>query len=98
LIDPSMGRGKDINLENALSLYSEIKKRLDKRVGFAGGFSHLNIRERMKFLLTHNIGVSEFSIDAQSKLRETSNSALDLDKVYQYLSEYKNVLTEQTKI
>jgi hypothetical protein len=84
LVDPSGGRGKDIDVQSSSSMYRMIEERTKFTIGFAGGFPGENIegktREYVKSLKTTN-----FCIDAEGKLRDASTDAMDLKRVDAYL-------------
>lgn len=78
LIDPSGGKGKEIDLPFVKELVYSLQERMPQiRHGFAGGFCAENIEERLS-LFPRNI-----SFDAEGKLR--SETGLDLDKCTLYL-------------
>jgi len=92
LIDSSLGRALDIDLEKTVLIYSQLR-RLDISVGFAGGFASNNVRQRINFLKS-NLGTNAFSIDAEGKLR-AADDTLDLREVELYISEAITAMLEK---
>jgi len=82
LIDPSRGRGIELDINEAARLYTLIDSISSAKVGFAGGFSPENVEERITSL-KEKLGKNDFCIDAQTGLR--SGEYLDMEKVERYL-------------
>lgn len=98
LIDPSGGRGADFDIEQSLAIYFEIKENrpfLD--IGFAGGLYGGTVKKITK-TLAERIGSTDFSIDAEGKLRDKisdeffGNDILNIDKVKAYLQNARKTL------
>ena len=89
LIHPSGGTGKEFNLENSINIYQELKNQIsDITIGFAGGFTGDNVVKRVSKLIDI-LGDSNFSIDAESGLRNKlsfvyGNDILNINKVRYY--------------
>lgn len=73
LLDSSGGRGIDTKLKVLPST---------GKVGYAGGFSPDNVKEKLSFLMSH-VTMGEFWIDMESGVR--TNDWFDLDKVERVL-------------
>ena len=91
LIDPSRGRGIDFDIEHSAALYSAIKEvRPAISIGFAGGLCGDNVEQITKALVKR-LGTTDFSTDAEGKLRDKinddffGNDTLNLDKVENYV-------------
>jgi len=70
LIDPSIGRGKDFDIEYSSTLYMKIKdKRSCSGIVFAGGLSGDNIEEVLEKVIDR-IGTKDFSICAEAGFRD----------------------------
>lgn len=97
LIDSSGGSGRNFEINGSLDLYKEIKSKLPNLiVGFAGGFNPENVFERSKEL-TERIGSSNFSIDAESGLRDKlsndyGDDILNIEKVRKFLKNSSQIL------
>ncbi len=88
LIDPSGGRGKEMDLSESVEKYELLRsKGFVNNIGFAGGLNPQNITSILSGLESF-LENNDFSIDAESGLR--TNNLLDLNKVSKY---FKNVLT-----
>jgi phosphoribosylanthranilate isomerase len=87
LVDPSMGTGRDIDLNFAASVYRALEHAF--LVGFAGGFNHKNVGFRLS-ALAKLVGTSHFSIDAESGLR--TNDEYDLKKVETYIKSASRII------
>jgi len=84
LIDTSRGEGVDFDIDEAIRIYNTIKKNNSALIGFAGGFSPENVRERVYFL-KEKLDTRDFSIDAEGRLR--TGKYLDSNKAEKYLKE-----------
>jgi len=98
LIDPSKGRGVDLDIDHSTLLYKEIKSlRSDYSIVFAGGLSGDNVEEVLRKVI-EKIDTKDFSIDAEGKLRDKinddffGNDILNIDKVRKYLKAAANIL------
>ncbi len=97
LIDPSMGSGLAFNTNEAVALYGNLHEAMPQTtIGFAGGFTGENVESRVEELKA-KIGTSDFSIDAESGLRDKRSQAygdddLNLQKVQQYIAAVGRVL------
>lgn len=87
LIDPSGGRGIEMDVLKMVSFYETLKKTMPKTsVGFAGGLGPENIFDIVngcKVLLN----TDDFSVDAETKLRDGAD-VLDLDRVEVYMRDF----------
>lgn len=98
LIDPSRGRGIEFDVGHSSELFDAIKSLpTDYSVVFAGGLSGNNV-ERYLCQLVDRIGSTDFSIDAESRLRNKINGffgqdILNLDKVREYIKNSAKVLS-----
>jgi phosphoribosylanthranilate isomerase len=92
LIDPSGGRGKEFNLENSLAIYEALRQKApNSQIGFAGGFTGENVRERVR-TLREKLGTKDFCIDAEGGLRDKlsdkpADDVLNMSKLRSYLQE-----------
>ncbi|MFA6461950.1 MAG: hypothetical protein WCV90_06825 [Candidatus Woesearchaeota archaeon] len=78
LVDPSGGKGKEIDLPFVKELVYSLQEKMPQvNHGFAGGFCAENIEERLALF------PKGISFDAQGKIR--SETGLDLDKCTLYL-------------
>lgn len=77
LIDTSRGEGIDFDLNESIKVYKTINKINPVMIGFAGGFSPENVKERV-CSIRKELNTRDFCIDAQGKLG---------DKVEKYLKE-----------
>ncbi len=86
LIDPSCGRGKDIEPMQAAMMHADLRKHFpDVMFGFAGGFSGDNARSRVS-ALAGLLGHMNFSVDAEGRLRDMRDD-LHLPAVRSYVQE-----------
>ena len=95
LIDPSGGKGIEINLEHYIDFYNEISSNANLTVGFAGGFTGENVVSRVNGLIDR-IGHNNFCIDVEGGLRDKitpdyGDDILNEDKVRSYLQESSKV-------
>ncbi len=80
LIDPSRGKGIDFDIDHSAALYSAIKEaRPTISIGFAGGLCGENVEQIIK-KLSKKLGTTDFSIDAEGKLRDNTKSSDDFVK------------------
>lgn len=87
LIDPSAGSGKDIDIGASVDQYHAVKSRMNSMIGFAGGFTPDNVRERVS-MYKQLLGSGErFCIDAESGLMDDKNK-MDMNKVEMYLKNF----------
>ncbi len=90
ILDPSHGKGVDLNLEEVLAAFRILRKSgVQSEVVFSGGFNGSNVRERVS-KIADSLGYMDFSIDAEGGLRDRlgdgfGNDVLNLDKVRSYL-------------
>ncbi len=84
LIDASRGKGIEFEINKAIEIYRLIHRNNPAMIGFAGGFSPENVKERIS-LLRKELSTKDFCIDAQGRLR--SGKYLDMVKVERYLRE-----------
>lgn len=91
LIDPSRGRGKELDIIRSCNIYRESKKRNPEiHIAFAGGISGANVASIIAGLFEH-LETIDFSIDAEGKLRDKHSNDffgdddLNLSKVREYL-------------
>lgn len=93
LIDPSMGFGKDFEIDCSLKLYNALKNSgVTACIGFAGGLSGENAREKV-LQIRKRLNSDDFCIDAQGRLRD-ENDEFDLEKVRHYAEEAWHALTD----
>lgn len=84
LVDHSRGKGKPIDLTFATTVYKILKSRgIRNGIGFAGGFSHINISNHIRYL-RRELDTTNFSIDVESGIR--TQDKYDLGKVEQYIA------------
>lgn len=92
LIDPSGGRGKELEVGKVVPVYEAIKhRRPDLFLGFAGKLSGENVWSKCHELVSR-IGHYKFSIDAESGVRDKlsedyGNDLYSRDKVERYLEQ-----------
>ena len=97
LIDPSKGRGVSFDVSHSVSLYKEIKSKKDYSIVFAGGLCRENVLIVLAELLDR-IGTTDFSVDAEGRLRDKhsdrffGDDILNLEKVRKYLVNASKVL------
>ena len=85
LIYPSCGRGIDIDIQGALSIYRKLRAAFRHlSIGFAGGHSDKNIFDRIR-LISSQTGTNNFSVDAEGKLRHPQTDELDGTAARNYL-------------
>jgi hypothetical protein len=85
LIDNSRGSGKEIDVQYSANLYKNLKERgVTTSVGFAGGLSGKNVRNKVTGLKSE-LKDENFSWDAEGQLRK--NEFMDMDEVASYISE-----------
>lgn len=87
LIDPSRGRGEQIDMERSMEHRDALVARYGKLVGFAGGFNPENI-EGIVESLVERIG-TDFSIDVETGVRNEKEE-LDIGLVLEYLMATKS--------
>jgi hypothetical protein len=100
LIDPSGGRGKELQL-NSDQKYLQIDSLLqeempDITIGFAGGLSGDNVSEKVNKIIEARL-TTNFCIDAEGKLRDkfsdrNGDDKLNIDKVRMYLQSASSAL------
>jgi phosphoribosylanthranilate isomerase len=84
LIDPSRGRGLELNSNLALKHFIQIKKDFNHlNVALAGGFNHKNIRDYVKAFKA-SLDSFDFSLDIESGVRDNDDK-LDLIKFESYI-------------
>lgn len=98
LIDPSGGKGIDFDIEHSAAVYSAVREiRPNLSIGFAGGLCGENV-EKITKKLAEKLGTTDFSIDAEGKLRDKinvdfhGNDILSIEKVRKYLESGSKVL------
>lgn len=98
LIDPSRGRGEDLDVAYSTALYSEIRSRMPQySTVFAGGLNGENVEDVLTRVI-NEIHTTEFSIDAEGKLRDTvgndffGQDTLNINKVRAYLQSAAKIL------
>ena len=84
LIDTSRGEGKKLDVNEAIKIHDVISKNNTATIGFAGGFSSRNVRERV-YSIRRELDKKDFCIDAQGRLR--TEGLLDMDKANIYFKE-----------
>ncbi len=90
LIDPSRGKGIEMNTSFSTSIYKLIKEKAPKlNIVFAGGLYGENIGTILKDII-NEIGSRDFSIDAEGSLRNKNSEIfgddiLNIQKVEEYL-------------
>lgn len=84
LIDASRGRGIEFDVDKAIKVYNAINKSNSALIGFAGGLSPENVRERV-YSIRKKLDTRDFSIDAEGRLR--TGKYIDIRKVEKYLKE-----------
>jgi len=84
LIDTSRGEGLEFDINEAIKVHNIISKNNPATIGFAGGFSPKNVRERVGSI-KRSLDTKDFCIDAQGRLR--TGKYLDMDKAERYLKE-----------
>ena len=84
LVDHSRGTGRPIDLTFATAVYKILKSRgVHHGIGFAGGFSHINISNHIRYL-RRELDTTNFSIDVESGIR--TQNKYDLGKAEQYIA------------
>lgn len=74
LYDPSRGQGRPFSAEKAKEVFERVKDVLpDMHMAFAGGWSPENVSDRVQDLCVA-LGTRDFSIDAESRLRDTNDN------------------------
>ena len=96
LVDPSGGWGIPFDADHAASVYEALSDYVPAARGFAGGLSGENARETVS-RLSEALGSVDFSIDAESLLRDPvgpgyGNDILNQGKVHSYLTGVSRVL------
>ena len=97
LIDPSGGENLEFDVDNSVAVFRELGKRLPSMsIGFAGSLNGDNVGKKVSELI-EKTGTSEFSIDAESGLRDKVTDAhgddlLNFSKVKAYLEAAHRVL------
>lgn len=98
LIDPSRGRGIDFDIKHSAALYSAIRETMPTlSIGFAGGLCGDNI-EKITKALAKRLGTTDFSRDAEGKVRDKindeffGNDVLNIGKVKSYIQNARKVL------
>jgi hypothetical protein len=86
LIDPSGGRGDDIDMTKSMEYHAQIKKNASVTIGFAGGFSPVNVAARVK-RYKKLVGSTSFCIDAEGKLRDDLDS-FDTGTAVKYMKNF----------
>jgi len=84
LVDPSGGKGKDINIDESAIVYERIRSKTSACIGFAGGFGPDNVEEKVSRYVK-KIGTIRFSIDAEGKIRDPKTDMMDIGKVTAYI-------------
>lgn len=90
LIDPSMGRGKGMDIENSSVIYKMLLERNVKAdMGFAGGLSGENAEYVIKSI-REKTGTDNFSVDAEGNLRDRKSDSygddlMNMEKVASYI-------------
>ena len=90
LIDPSGGKGKDIDVDHSIGIYKVLSGKTSACIGFAGGFGPENIEERTREYVKKT-GTVRFSIDAEGKMRDPATDAMDIEKVAAYIRGFSGV-------
>ena len=91
LIDASCGKGLQLDVAKASQLYTALQEQYPQLgIGFAGGLSGDNLHEIIQSL-TNNLSTQEFSIDAESQLREAEGT-ISLEKVGAYIRAASSLL------
>ncbi len=86
LIDPSAGTGAEFDIGNAVDLHDLLRReRPDLALGFAGGFSPDNTRQRVASLVTET-GNANWSIDVEGRVRDPETDALDMARFAAYVA------------
>ncbi len=97
LIDPSGGRGIEFDLESSAFIYAWLRNRTPElKIGFAGGFTGLNVESRVNNLI-EKIHTDDFCIDAEGGLRDKvsdqyGDDNLNIEKVREYIQAASKVL------
>jgi len=91
LIDPSRGAGIEIDVQNCIPHYKELRWNLGLRVGFAGGLNPENIEGMVRSII-EGADTRDFCLDVESGVR--TNNQLDIVKVKDYLHALSNVIHE----
>ncbi len=80
LLDPSRGRGLQMDMEKTSEELKFLSKRLDATIGISGGLYGGNVQEAIK-KTESSLGSKKFSVDAQTKLRteEEGRKLTELD-------------------
>lgn len=98
LIDPSWGKGEEMNVERSVETYRRMREEgFDGVIGFAGGLSGENV-EDVVGRLVEETGTTDFAIDAQGNLRTGDGgkeSELDMEKAKRYLDGAAAVLLDE---
>jgi len=84
LIDPSGGKGKNIDVDASITMYNALHEKTTACIGFAGGFGPENVEEKTREYI-QKLGTTRFSIDAEGKLRNPVTDVMDMEKVIEYL-------------
>jgi phosphoribosylanthranilate isomerase len=84
LIDPSGGRGKEIDVDASSAIYKILRNSTSAGIGFAGGFGPGNVEEKTRRYV-QKLGTTRFSIDAESGVRDPANDAMDVGRVNAYI-------------
>jgi phosphoribosylanthranilate isomerase len=84
LVDPSGGKGKDIDIGESIAVYKQLRSKTSACIGFAGGFGPDNVEEKVSEYVK-KIGTTRFSVDAEGKMRDPSTDAMDVGKVSAYI-------------
>lgn len=69
LIDPSGGRGQEMNVQSGIQLAERIMENTSVGAALAGGLNFSNV-ERIVMELRQGLGTADFSIDAEGGLRD----------------------------
>jgi phosphoribosylanthranilate isomerase len=98
LIDPSMGTGKEFDVNVAVETYHMLRTNcISAGIVFAGGLNGSNVSSKVRSV-SKAIGTTEFSIDAEGGLRDRlgdgyGNDALNMEKVRAYLRNARAALS-----
>ncbi len=91
LIDPSCGKGLELNPIESLKFYNLLHINFPNlNLGFAGGLNSDNIKNTIGIIIS-NLNHSNFSIDAESGLRNKKDE-LDITKIEKYIQSISNII------
>lgn len=91
LIDASRGMGFGFSPDESAKLYTLLRSISNSAVGLAGGLSEENVEAKVRTVISH-VHTTDFSIDAQGKLR--TGTSLDIDKASAFLRNGMRALTK----